>query len=57
MKDILNEILARHTGRDIDKISEDTDRDFFMSGNEALEYGLVDRVVSDRNEIEPSKEA
>lgn len=57
MKDILNEILARHTGRDVDKIAEDTDRDFFMSGKEALEYGLVDRVVSDRNEIEPSKEA
>ncbi len=57
MKDVLNEILARHTGRDIKKISEDTDRDFFMSGNEALEYGLVDRVVTDRNEVEPSKEA
>ncbi len=57
MKDALNIILASHTKQDIEKISQDTDRDFFMSGHEALEYGLVDHVVADRKEIEPSKEA
>ena len=41
----LNEILAKHTGQPIKKISKDTDRDFFMSALEAKEYGLVDRVI------------
>jgi ATP-dependent Clp protease protease subunit len=44
----LNEILARHTGQDIDKINRDTERDFYMSGLEAKEYGLVDEVISTR---------
>ena len=52
MKDTLNEILAAHTGQKIDKIAKDTDRDFFMSGNEAKTYGIVDRVVADRSELE-----
>lgn len=42
----LNEILAYHTGQDIEKIEEDTDRDIFMSAAEAAEYGLVDEVLS-----------
>src|SRR5262249_49731666 len=41
----LNEILAKHTGQPIKKISKDTDRDFFMSALEAKEYGIVDRVI------------
>ncbi len=52
MKDTLNEILAHHTGQKIDKIAQDTDRDFFMSGNEAKTYGIVDRVVADRSQLE-----
>ena len=52
MKDILNEILSFHTGQDIAKISVDTDRDFFMSAIQAKEYGIVDRVVTDRSELE-----
>jgi ATP-dependent Clp protease protease subunit len=52
MKDTLNEILAHHTGREIEKIAMDTDRDFFMSGEEAKTYGLVDRVVADRSQLE-----
>ncbi len=56
MKDVLNQILAHHTGQDIEKISNDTDRDFFMSGDEACAYGIIDRVVADRGELEPSKE-
>jgi ATP-dependent Clp protease protease subunit len=44
----LNEILARHTGQPIDRIADDTDRDRFMSGEEAVEYGLVDEVLVSR---------
>lgn len=52
MKDTLNEILSFHTGQDIKKISQDTDRDYFMSAEESLEYGIVDKVVADRSELE-----
>jgi ATP-dependent Clp protease, protease subunit len=52
MKDTLNEILAVHTGQKIEKIAQDTDRDFFMSGNEAKAYGIIDRVVADRSQLE-----
>ncbi len=52
MKDTLNHILSTHTGQDIEKIAEDTERDFFMSAAESLEYGIVDRVVADRSELE-----
>ncbi|MDA8089360.1 MAG: ATP-dependent Clp endopeptidase proteolytic subunit ClpP [Nitrospiraceae bacterium] len=45
MKDQLNRIMALHTGQPIDKIHTDTDRDFFMSGDEAKAYGLVDEVL------------
>jgi ATP-dependent Clp protease protease subunit len=46
MKDTLNKILANHTGQPIEKIQTDTDRDFFMSGEDAKTYGLVDEVIS-----------
>ncbi len=52
MKDNLNHILASHTGQKLKKISQDTDRDFFMSGKEAMKYGLIDRVVADRSELD-----
>jgi len=45
MKDSLNELLAKHTGQDIDKIEADTERDNFMSAAEAADYGLVDKVI------------
>jgi len=45
MKKILNDILAENTGQALKKIAKDTDRDFFMSANEALEYGIVDKVL------------
>jgi len=44
----LNEIMAAHTGQSVDKISEDTDRDYFMDPRQALEYGLVDKVFEHR---------
>jgi ATP-dependent Clp protease, protease subunit len=46
MKDTLNNILANHTGQPIEKIRTDTDRDFFMSGEDAKTYGIVDEVIS-----------
>jgi ATP-dependent Clp protease protease subunit len=46
MKDTLNKILANHTGQPIEKIQTDTDRDFFMSGDDAKGYGLVDEVIA-----------
>ncbi|GAB6146419.1 ATP-dependent Clp endopeptidase proteolytic subunit ClpP [Desulfocicer niacini] len=52
MKDSLNNILARHTGQSIEKVAVDTDRDFFMSGEEAKAYGLVDHVVVNRSDVE-----
>jgi len=52
MKETLNGILSTHTGQDMQKISEDTERDFFMSAKESMEYGIVDRVVADRSELE-----
>jgi ATP-dependent Clp protease protease subunit len=47
----LNEILAAHTGQPLEKIQEDTERDFFMSGKEAGEYGLIDEVIAKRDII------
>lgn len=44
----LDEILAEHTGQSIEKVSKDTDRDYFMTAQEALEYGLIDEVISHR---------
>nr|VFK77867.1 MAG: ATP-dependent Clp protease proteolytic subunit ClpP [Candidatus Kentron sp. SD] len=44
----LNEILAKHTGQDLERIGTDTDRDRFMSGEEAVEYGLIDKVLVTR---------
>jgi ATP-dependent Clp protease protease subunit len=45
----LNEILSNHTGQKIEKIEEDTERDNFMSGDEACKYGLIDKVISKRS--------
>ena len=45
----LNDVLARHTGKDIEVIQKDTDRDNFMTADDALEYGLIDRVVESRS--------
>ncbi len=45
VKERLNRILIKHTGHPLDKIEKDTDRDRFMSADEALEYGLIDQVI------------
>lgn len=48
VRDQLNVILAQHTGQNIEKIRDDTDRDYFMSGSEAVDYGLIDVVLDKR---------
>ncbi|MCY3538861.1 MAG: ATP-dependent Clp protease proteolytic subunit [bacterium] len=48
MREQLNRILARHTGQDYEKVSQDTDRDFWMLAEEAMEYGIVDGVLTSR---------
>jgi len=45
-KKLLNEILAQHTGQPLEKVERDTDRDYYLSAQEALEYGLIDQVVT-----------
>ena len=50
VREELNKILAYHSGQSLQKISEDTDRDYFMSAQEAKEYGLVDEVIEQRND-------
>ncbi|MYH55672.1 MAG: ATP-dependent Clp protease proteolytic subunit, partial [Acidimicrobiia bacterium] len=48
MREQLNRILARHTGQEYEKVSQDTDRDFWMLAEEAMEYGIVDGVLTSR---------
>jgi len=45
MRDSINELLVKHTGQKIDKVRKDTDRDYFMSAQEAKEYGIIDEVI------------
>jgi ATP-dependent Clp protease, protease subunit len=56
MRDRLNEILALHTGKPMEAIAKDTDRDFFMSAAESRDYGLVDDVVKSRRDVEKKPE-
>jgi ATP-dependent Clp protease protease subunit len=49
MRDTLDKILSEHTGQPLKKIRSDTDRDFFMSGEDAKKYGIVDEVISSRD--------
>lgn len=50
MKELLNQILSNHTGQPIEKIQRDTERDFFMSAQEAKEYGIVDEIISSKKQ-------
>lgn len=54
-KQRLNEILAQNTGKPIDVVAQDTDRDHFMTAEEALEYGLIDQIVKKREETGDEK--
>ena len=52
LKEALEELLARHTGQPVDKIKEDTDRDYVMTAAEAKEYGIIDEVIESRGEVD-----
>ncbi|ABK15803.1 ATP-dependent Clp endopeptidase proteolytic subunit ClpP [Syntrophobacter fumaroxidans] len=54
LREELNDILVRHTGRPVEQIQRDTDRDFYMSGEQAREYGMVDHIFTSRLSILPS---
>ena len=57
MKERLNEILMKHTGKQLEDIQKDTDRDFFMSGAEAKKYGIVDHVIANREDLDHLEES
>ncbi len=57
IRDRLNKILAKHTGQSVEKIKQDTDRDNFLSATDAVEYGLIDKVLEKRGEPPPSSSA
>ena len=52
MKETLNKILVTHTGKNLKQIQKDTDRDYFMSGTEAQEYGIIDHVITNRDDLD-----
>ncbi|MCU0539051.1 MAG: ATP-dependent Clp endopeptidase proteolytic subunit ClpP [Desulfobacterales bacterium] len=52
MKASLNEILVKHTGKSMDQIQRDTDRDYFMSAGEAKTYGIIDHVIANRDDLD-----
>jgi len=52
IKDNLNKILVEHTGQEMERIQQDTDRDFFMTGEEAKNYGLIDHVMKNRDDLD-----
>jgi len=52
MKETLNQILVRHTGKNLEQIKQDTDRDYFLSGAEAKDYGIVDHVIASRDDLD-----
>jgi ATP-dependent Clp protease protease subunit len=57
MKERLNQILMKHTGKELEDIQKDTDRDFFMSGEEAKKYGIIDHVIANRDDLDHLEES
>jgi ATP-dependent Clp protease protease subunit len=51
MRKSLDEILKQHTGQSLDKIQQDTERDFFMSPEQAIKYGIIDEVILERKSV------
>lgn len=51
MKETLNQIMVKHTGKNLEQIQKDTDRDYFLSGIEARDYGIVDHVIASRDDL------
>jgi len=53
MRTIINELLVKHTGQPLEKIEKDTDRNFFMSPEEAKDYGLIDKIYVSKRQVKP----
>lgn len=56
MRERLDQIIAEHTGQDLEKVRADTERDFYMDGKMGKEYGIIDEVIASRRKKEPEKE-
>ena len=56
MRERLNKLIAQHTGKSVETIAADTDRDFWMSPEEALDYGLIDKVQQARTQTTQSSD-
>lgn len=57
MRDLLDQILAKHTGQPLERVQKDTDRDFVMTAEEAKEYGIIDEVVANRRSAQTSEDS
>ena len=57
MKRRLNEVYVKHTGQTYDQVEKTLDRDYFMTAEQSQEFGLIDRVLSRRDDIEPKPDA
>lgn len=57
IRSVLDQVMAKHTGKDISSIHKDTERDYYMTGEEAKTYGLIDNVISKREENKASKDS
>lgn len=57
LKNLMNKILSENTGQTIKKINEDTERDYYLGAEEALEYGLVDKVIGKAEDLETNKDS
>jgi ATP-dependent Clp protease protease subunit len=55
LQDLLRNILVNHTGQSMDKIIHDTDRDFYLSADQAMEYGIVDQILSRAPDKKPKE--
>jgi len=55
IKSIIHNILVKHTGQSLEKIAQDTERDFFMDSDEAVKYGIIDKVITEREVQESNK--
>ena len=57
LRDRINRLIALETGQDLKKVSEDTDRDYWLNAEQALDYGLISRIISSRAELTPKKQS